>query len=472
MLGILNHPATRRANALAALAAAGLLLLVMGVLPSCARPLPPLQPFLTMYATAVFLVECLTAYFLGIQFFANKNPFLGGLAGAYGFAGVTALLQILVFPGIFAPHGLFSPGPQCAIWIWVIWHLGFPVFVMLALALRLPGLPEAWQPGLARLGVGLMVAGPLCALAGALAAIEWSGDLPPLIAGASYALLRHSPMAPLVVTLWAAALLACLAVTRLNSLLTLWFSVALFAGLLDVVLVLLASARFSLGWYVGRGISVVSSSIVLCVLIFEFSRLYGQLVESNRGLAARALRDGMTGAFNRLYLIEQFPREIGRAARQRKPLSVLMVDVDHFKAYNDVRGHQRGDEVLIAIVAALQGALRRPADFVARYGGEEFIVVLPDTPSPGAAVMAQIIRRAVAELGLRRDDSAAGLVTVSIGVATFDPQEDNFNADELVSRADHALYQAKEAGRDRVCVFSGPAAPADLRHLLARPGAA
>jgi diguanylate cyclase (GGDEF)-like protein len=140
--------------------------------------------------------------------------------------------------------------------------------------------------------------------------------------------------------------------------------------------------------------------------------------------------------------------EFDRAVRNGKPLSLVMVDVDHFKDYNDAFGHLRGDTCLGAVASALAGIAQRPGDFVARYGGEEFALVLPDTGPAEAAVIAEHARLAVMNLHLTAP-LPGGRVTVSAGCATSE-----FNtlsrSSELVQAADAALYQAKHAGRNRV----------------------
>ncbi len=456
MNGILQQQVTRRAVFLAALVAASIIAATLLILPYSSEQFPVIKPFLTIFATAVCLVESLTAYFLAFQFFSSRNPFLAALSGAYGFTAVIVFFQILVFPGEFSATGLLGAGPQSAIWIWVFWHGGFPVFVILALLLRAKPFMSGREHWLPRIGVALMIAGPTTAVALAYLAIAGKALLPPIITGIYYGTLTHSVIAPVLEALALLALVVCVLTTRLKDLLALWISVALVAGLADIFLALSASSRFSFGWYGGRVLAVISSSIVLCVLIFEFSKLYDQLIKINLGLAERAIRDGLTGAFNRGYFIEQFPREMRRAIRDQEVLSVLMVDVDHFKAFNDVHGHQMGDECLIAMVGALQGAIKRPGDFVARYGGEEFAVVLPGTDKAGAAGVAEVIRQAVRRLAIARDQSSLGPVTISCGIATFDPKIDIFDGEELIRRADEALYQAKEAGRDRARVFAVP----------------
>jgi diguanylate cyclase (GGDEF)-like protein len=134
-----------------------------------------------------------------------------------------------------------------------------------------------------------------------------------------------------------------------------------------------------------------------------------------------------------------------------------MLDVDHFKKYNDTHGHQMGDECLIDIAGALKTALRRPADFLARYGGEEFAVVLPDTGREAVMEIAESLRLAVQNLAIPHEGTG-GIVTISIGFATCSPATDSLSPEELLRRADLALYQAKHNGRDTAREFELEAA--------------
>lgn len=160
-----------------------------------------------------------------------------------------------------------------------------------------------------------------------------------------------------------------------------------------------------------------------------------------------ALVDGLTGVYNRRWLNERLPRLVARASRDREPVAVLMLDVDHFKRFNDRFGHAAGDHVL-SVVAQTISAGVRPTDLVARFGGEEFVVLMPSTDLAGATVAAERVRHAVRSTPL---DGFEGRllpqVTVSIGVAQLGSTEDG---PALMARADAALYHAKEAGRDRV----------------------
>jgi diguanylate cyclase (GGDEF)-like protein/PAS domain S-box-containing protein len=161
-----------------------------------------------------------------------------------------------------------------------------------------------------------------------------------------------------------------------------------------------------------------------------------------------ATRDGLTGLANRRCFDDTLHAEWARALRQRQPLSLLMVDVDNFKAYNDAHGHLGGDECLKRIATAVAGEMRAN-DLVARYGGEEFAVILPNQSLKGAATVAERIRTRVEQLQVPNRLAAARHVTVSIGAATAIAAPDN-SASELVAIADAALYRAKHMGRNRI----------------------
>jgi diguanylate cyclase (GGDEF)-like protein len=166
-------------------------------------------------------------------------------------------------------------------------------------------------------------------------------------------------------------------------------------------------------------------------------------------LQALASSDGLTGLANRRCFDQTLALEWARAQRTKSPLSLLLVDVDHFKLYNDLHGHQRGDDCLRAVAGAM-GMNLRPADVAARYGGEEFAVLMPDSAHDAALHVGERLREAICHLHLTHGAPDAGaLVTLSIGVATEVPM-DEMNSDLLVAKADQALYAAKHSGRDRV----------------------
>ncbi|CAN5155856.1 Wsp signal transduction system regulator diguanylate cyclase WspR [soil metagenome] len=177
-----------------------------------------------------------------------------------------------------------------------------------------------------------------------------------------------------------------------------------------------------------------------------------KLLDMNRALQRLSHVDGLTGISNRRYLDEYLDLEWRRSARELGEFSLLMVDVDNFKQYNDSFGHLAGDEVLKRIAQTLRDCLHRPADLAARFGGEEFVVVLPGTEARGARVVGERIRRRIEALGVPHGAAGAGpLVTVSIGGAGVVPAR-GMEASELLASADAALYEAKNNGKNQVIV--------------------
>jgi diguanylate cyclase (GGDEF)-like protein len=177
-----------------------------------------------------------------------------------------------------------------------------------------------------------------------------------------------------------------------------------------------------------------------------------RLMDHAESLRARSYVDGLTGIANRRYFDVAIDRELRRAQRLGGTLSLLLTDIDSFKAYNDHFGHQAGDTCLSAVAQALASKLKRPADVAARYGGEEFAAILPDTDAAQARQLAENIREYVASLNLPHAPGAVRpYVTLSIGVASMDKGRLDDPA-ALIEAADKALYAAKRGGRDRVVV--------------------
>ena len=166
----------------------------------------------------------------------------------------------------------------------------------------------------------------------------------------------------------------------------------------------------------------------------------------------RSLMDGLTGVANRHYFDQVFNQEWRRAIRNCNPLSIIFLDIDFFKRYNDCYGHLAGDECLRKVGISLKDSLQRAGDLVARYGGEEFIIVLPLTSETDAVKVAERVRRNINALMVAHEMSEVSeYVTVSVGVATVIPDKDMVSA-SLIAKADEALYQAKKKGRNLVIV--------------------
>lgn len=168
-----------------------------------------------------------------------------------------------------------------------------------------------------------------------------------------------------------------------------------------------------------------------------------------------ATTDGLTGLLNRRSFDQTLAGELARTGRERQPITLLMIDVDRFKAYNDRYGHQAGDACLKLVANCLRESVMRPGDSLARYGGEEFTAILPNTDEDGAYVIAERFRKNLRALELPHEASEKGVVTASIGIASYPGPQVERNEVELLRRADSALYDAKAAGRDRVTGWRG-----------------
>ena len=180
--------------------------------------------------------------------------------------------------------------------------------------------------------------------------------------------------------------------------------------------------------------------------------LSAELTSSNQRLETISQQDALTGIANRRAFDSRLALHFADAARRKEPLSLVLCDVDHFKAYNDRYGHPAGDECLRQVGGVLARNCKRTTDFAARYGGEEFALILPDTPSAGAGTVVESVRRDIVALAIAHETSQTlNVLTFSAGIATYDPQRD-VTPQKLVERADEALYRAKQLGRNRaVC---------------------
>jgi diguanylate cyclase (GGDEF) domain len=204
---------------------------------------------------------------------------------------------------------------------------------------------------------------------------------------------------------------------------------------------------------IGIGILVGSIALLGWRLVIQSKRRE----KAEAKLAVLARTDGLTGLANRRCFDEQLAREWHRSVRDRTPLSLVIVDIDRFKQFNDIYGHQAGDNCLRTVAQALGTVAQRPADLAARYGGEEMVLLLPATDAEGAAKVAERLRSAIETLALPHSGNGPkGVVTVSVGTATLHPGPEALGrrCDSLVSLADHALYDAKRQGRNKVVTAS------------------
>ncbi|MDZ7666661.1 MAG: diguanylate cyclase [Desulfotignum sp.] len=208
--------------------------------------------------------------------------------------------------------------------------------------------------------------------------------------------------------------------------------------------------------FVFIGLGIAASLLLLGIILFLISRLAGRLSDAYSTIEKMSITDDLTQVFNRRHFHTRLDEEIERARRYDHPVSLFMMDIDHFKPVNDNYGHQTGDEVLNTIGGILKSNTRS-ADIVARYGGEEFVVLLPETKQETARVAAEKIRAAIERHSFTGQEGSLFHLTASFGVSFLDVTDQNTAdiADRIVKKADDAMYQAKETGRNRVVISSG-----------------
>jgi len=175
-----------------------------------------------------------------------------------------------------------------------------------------------------------------------------------------------------------------------------------------------------------------------------------KIVNQIRTINSLSSTDKLTGIPNRRGFDNHISREVGRTTREGLPLSVLLIDVDNFKMYNDMYGHQQGDVALQTVASTLSGSLQRSTDYVARWGGEEFIVVLSNTDMEGAMLVAERLRECIEQTPIPLVKGEVTYITISVGVNTSLPKR-KFKLEEFIAGADKALYEAKRNGRNKVC---------------------
>jgi len=230
---------------------------------------------------------------------------------------------------------------------------------------------------------------------------------------------------------------------------------------ISLALALMVQRRVAPLWRYGDGITPslldtcfgLAISVFMLVGIWGLRKLFAELARQSEELRVLARTDPLTGLANRRETLARLQHELDRTARVGRPLSLIMLDLDHFKAVNDTWGHATGDAVLVAVAEVCRKALRR-IDLAGRWGGEEFLIVLPDADAEAALAAAERLRAALAQRSITTRDAPL-TVSASLGVATASA---SMQADDLVAHADAALYRAKEAGRNRVVAWLAAAA--------------
>ena len=468
-LFLLTDLAGRREVRFAGVAVLASAVLFSAIAPFATKQLAHVPAFIPAYESALVLSDLITAVLLFGQFnFLRSRPLLV-LACGYLFTAVIAFVHMLTFPGVFSPTGLLGAGSQSTAWLYMFWHAGFPLFVIVytfiggmgrgvpASKIIIEAIDQPHAEANARFAI---LAGVILVLVavGALTLIAtvYQDTLPALIVNTRFTPALHV----VVASIWMVSLiaLAVLGWRGTHTMLDVWVMVVMSAWLFEIALsAALNAGRYDLGWYVGRMYGLFASSFLLIILLIEnvthyarLARLSAELSAANETLEQLSLHDALTGLANRRFFDQYLSTQIILAGRSKRPLALVLCDVDIFKAYNDHYGHQAGDECLKRIASTLRACCNRPADMVARYGGEEFAIILPDTELAGATHLAEAVRKAVEELAIVHQHSpVAAYVTISGGVSVL-TNKAVLTEQHLIGAADQALYQAKHLGRNNI----------------------
>jgi diguanylate cyclase (GGDEF)-like protein len=440
----------------------------VGLVPYAKVPLAQVWAFIPCYESMLVICDLVTVLLLLGQATASRSRNLLVLACAYFFSASMTVIHLLSFPGVFSDGGLLGAGTQSTAWLYNFWHGGFPLFVIAYAGRRQPDFPDTVSPLGVIVQFALRAAGCLL-LAGALTYLATEGHelLPAIIEGGRYT----AGMPVLVALTWSLSLAALFVLWRRRprTVLNLWLQVVMLAWLIDIALsAFLNGARFDLGFYAGRIYGLLAASFVLMVLLVQNGMLHSRLGRLAAELQRLSGLDALTGVPNRRSFDSALATEWRRAIRNRSRLSLLMIDIDYFKNYNDAYGHVQGDACLRQVAAILAACTRRSGELCARYGGEEFAILLPLAGPDEASSMAEEMCEAVAAAAIPHAKSAAaGHVTVSIGIATLRtdsagmPRDggvvrvadcEHGTPDQLVELADQALYRTKSAGRNGACM--------------------
>lgn len=447
-----------RAGLVSVLCALAIIVIVSVLFAIAAFPLPPNGAFLPAYGAATICVDFITAVLLLAQSNILHDRARSNLGRAYLFSALIIIPHMLSFPGVFGVESIIGSSSG-AVWFWCAWHFGFPFFTMAYLR----ELDANRDPVPIRISSSIGLT--LLVVAGTTVLFTVGLPyLPTILINGSFNRLNTLGIGPVIVATNAVAAIMARRRMRRDSRLTTYVFIALVVSTTDVLLTLSGSARFSLGWYVARMLSLVTGLVVLVALVSELLGLLRQVTSANAQLRVLTGTDPLTGIANRRQFDQALDLEWRRALRSGHRISLLMIDIDQFKAFNDHYGHPAGDICLKAVAAALAAVPQRPADLAARVGGEEFAVLLPDTDEDGAMEVARTLNATISALRIEHAASAAGVVTCSIGVCAQRPVTSTVTSTDLVTRADAALYTAKRDGRNQACLFT----EADPEPLLVR----
>ncbi len=425
--------------------------------PLATTPLLPIPGYMSAFGIAMIVVNIILASLLFAKGLIESKECSIRLGTAYFFVTVIFVPLIAAFPGGLMEAPIIGSNSS-PVWLWCSWHTGFGLLII---RYATSSEDTAGAPSSVRKSIlATIVVVALLTLAATLGLPY----LPEVFRNGRNFFDDSTMLIPTLVFGVNAIGLLCVIRMREEKPEQLWVMVGMVAACIDVWLTLYGGARFSLGWYFAKMTSLFTSLVVLISQLYGITRLYHGIAGANKILMTQANQDGLTALSNRRCFDQMLEIEWNRARRDKRSLALLMIDVDHFKKYNDCYGHLAGDDCLRQIAQQLLGVINRPGDVAARYGGEEFVVMLPNTDAAGARLVGERLLLNLSAASITHaDNQPLGLVTLSIGISATVPGP-GASTSALALAADKALYEAKESGRNKVCI-----APRELVETAAPP---
>src|SRR5450830_35772 len=421
-----------------------LLLSTAIVTPLAMMPLLPIPGYMSAFSIAMIVVNLILASLLYAKGLIESKECTIRLGTAYFFVTVIFIPLIAAFPGGLMTEPIIGTNSS-SVWLWCYWHIGFGLLIT-RYALSSDGITGS--PASVRKSMAMVV---LVVVLLTLSATIGLPYLPAVFRNGRSFFDNSTLLVPALV--FGVNLLGLLCVIRIRDDRPeqLWVMVGMFAACVDIWLTMYGGTRFSLGWYFAKMTSLLTSLVVLISQLYGITRLYHSIAGANKILMTQANQDGLTALSNRRCFDQVLEIEWNRARRDKRPLALLMIDVDFFKKYNDCYGHLAGDDCLRQIAQQLLRVINRPGDVAARYGGEEFVVMLPNTDAGGARLVGERLLHNLLRAAIPHEQNVpSGHVTLSIGISAIVPSS-NASTTMLVLAADKALYQAKADGRSRIC---------------------
>jgi diguanylate cyclase (GGDEF)-like protein len=428
----------RNELALAGAVAGSLIVAGIGLTPVANVPLYPIPGYMTAFGAFMIVINLLLAAFLFSRGTIDNHANSIRLGATYFFIALVFLPLMATFPSGFVPFQIMG-GKTSSVWLWAFWHAGFGIGILRY------ALSDDRKPCSVRISAAEVI---LLVIALALVATVGLPYLPSMLADGHRLFTGFGAFVPPAILLLLLVSLIVVATCAERSQERLWIMVGLVAACFDVWLTYRGATRYALGWYVSKCGSLVTSLSMLTAIMYDVTALRHRSLLANARLMQIAHVDGLTGLSNRRRFDEAIDNEWRRAQRNQHEVSLLMVDVDHFKTFNDRYGHIQGDDCLQKVGEILRNAARRPGDCVARYGGEEFALLLPSTGLHGTREVAKQIHARFEALCLPHEGSPFGQVSVSIGHSTMRPAAGCDHV-ELLTMADQNLYVAKTSGRNQ-----------------------